>query len=250
MPSKISRLISHYEAEQTRLLALIAECTEEHEYALAHRNSKALRTVNQKLQTYYGLADPWHTEKETCLRKMEGLNRLLQAEKDAEKETSLYFRRYCAEQILHEQQKLEELNQRTTTANQPPASTLQEALEKLLNQHIDQFTLMIDDVLGLYCICRRARRTLFITFPQVRRLRAKYALSKKSLKYLQLLGFRFYDQKDKLILFLEFAAPADIGVVKRTLAQIVFEVFYYKQFEGKAYVKYVARPDPPLDTLQ
>jgi len=73
--------------------------------------------------------------------------------------------------------------------------------------------------------------------PQVQRLSADYVLGNKQIKYLQLLGFRFYDRNDKLLLFLPYSERQHVSAVQKLFAQIVFEVFF-RHFGGKAYVKY------------
>lgn len=59
-----------------------------------------------------------------------------------------------------------------------------------------------------------------ITLPQVQRHQASYLLGKKQIRALEHIGFRLYDQKDKLILFLPCSTPVDLVEVKKVFVYI------------------------------
>jgi hypothetical protein len=221
----------------------VAEHVAEAEYKLANRHAKALRRVEAKLRTYRNLQDPLHDQKESCRRQLAALQKQLQ---EREAGASGFIGNYIQQSILQQQQKLEQLSQTPASpvAGSRP-STVHDVLIKLLNYRLTHFTLVIAEQEGVYWVCRRVRRTLIITLPQVQRLQAGYVLRSKQLKYLQLLGFRLYDGNDKLILFLPFCEQEHIGVVQKLFAQLVFEVFPIRQFTGKAYVKYLENDDQP-----
>ena len=78
---------------------------------------------------------------------------------------------------------------------------------------------------------------MIISFPEARRHAAKYLLYKKNTRILKSLGFRFYNNKDKLIAFLPFSNSVDVGLIRAILARITFDVFYFKEFEGGSFIR-------------
>ncbi|HEX8658811.1 MAG TPA: hypothetical protein VF690_14805 [Hymenobacter sp.] len=165
MSSKLRKLIAHYEAEKRQLQALIAEFVDEKDYAMAHRHAKALRMVEEKLLTYHKLADPLHETKEFRRKNIESLKKKIEAG-IPQRQLGYYL-----ERLLQEQQSLDELSRVVeATPGEPRQTTLQKTLLKLLDGKIEKFTLVIDEAQRLYCTIHLVRRTLIITFPQIRRL--------------------------------------------------------------------------------
>ena len=236
MSGKLQRLIAHYEEERDNLEDAIAECLAEHEYKLAHRYEKGRRLINRKLQNLYNLADPLHNEKESRLQFIEFYQRK-KAEKDELPSD------YYEVQIQREQAKLEQLNQASQAAPvSPKQSVLSEALNKLGDREIDQFTLLLDEAKKLRFTVRLVRQTLFVTLPEVRRRRKNYVLNKPRMRYLHALGFRLYDHDDKLIRWLHYDGEPAKNQVRTLLARIVFEGFYFKEFAGQASIRYWEKP--------
>ena len=234
MSSKLSKLIAYHETARSQLLAQIADFLAESEYSLAHRHSKALRIVEEKLRTYHALADPLHDEKALRIKNIERLKKHIAAG------TSNVQLSYYLERLLQEQQRLDELNQAVAaTPGQSKKSILQDVLSKLLERKIDKFTLIIDEAEGVHGTIQLVRRILIIDFLHIQRLVTNCVLCKKQIKYFQSLGFRLYDSKDKLMLFLPYSTKEDLFTVKTILARIVFEAFAPKAFSETAYVKYV-----------
>lgn len=238
MSKKLRKIIAYYEDERDRLDALIAECLAEYEYKLAHRNQKSLGLINRRLQVDYSLADPLHDQKTGLQRQIDGLYKMLRDRIEAD---SVRVQAYLMANIQRKQQELANLNQMPPAVPVPPTLAFDEVLEKLLNRTVERFTLTIGAA-GKVCFTGRlVRRTLIITLVQMRWVGEKYGLFKDQRKYLQLLGFRWYDQRDKLMLFLPYTEKQHIHDVKRLFAQIVFEVFYFKEFEGGASLKYMEK---------
>lgn len=97
---------------------------------------------------------------------------------------------------------------------------------------------MIDELQLLYCNIRLARKTLIMSIPEIKRHRIDDRFRKVQLAHMKRLGFRLYDQNDKLMLILPYSKHEELEHVKSVLAQLVFEVFYFKEFSGQAYVSY------------
>lgn len=237
MSAQLKRLISCYEAEHRALTAAIDECVAEGEYATAHRLAKGLWRVGRKLQIMKNLHDPLHEQKESTLRRIQGLEEL---------SASLSGRMldYYLELIATEKQKLADLQTRVPEKSTvPPATALHQALTKLLEVRIAGFTLVLNESERLQLTLKLLRRTLFVMLPEVRRHRAAYTLQKRHIRCLKGLGFRLYDHKDKLLLFLPFGEATAIKEVEIMLARIVFDCFYSGELKGAAAIKYY-EPEP------
>ncbi|MBF9140004.1 hypothetical protein [Hymenobacter properus] len=231
MRRKLNQLIVHYEAERRLLNEQLNECVEEFDHGMAHRFSKGLFLVNMQLQTLYNLRDHRHDEKVAALRHIESL------EKFSQQERAGHRGGYYAAWIADERKKLAEWEAQVRLPR-PQTTAVAEALHKLLHGRITGFTLTLSRAMGLYLTFRLARRTLIITLPEVRRHREHYHLPKKRRRVLQRLGFRRYDQGDKLISFRPLATDADIGPAMSMLSYMAFELFYFREFDQESYLSY------------
>ncbi|MBF9220704.1 hypothetical protein [Hymenobacter ruricola] len=244
MSVRLKRLISHYEAERRTLTAAVDECVAESEYGTANRLAKGLWRVQRKLQVLMTLQDPLHGEKEMTKRHIEGLEKLSTSkhieglEELSTAETGRILD-YYRERIATEKKKLAALVARVPAENTaPPATTLHNALARLLDARIAAFTLELSGPKRLRLTFRRLRKTLLIMLPEVRRHRAAYTLQKRHVRFLRGLGFRPYDQGDQLLLFVPFGEVAAIQDVKSMLARIVFDCFIFEELKGKSSIKY------------
>ena len=192
MSARLQKLIAHYEAEKAALIAQRAECLEEWDYGMAQRFTKALAVVYQQLHVLQHLHDPLHEQKEYLAKRIEQLKL----------NTALntgYRQRFELELLAEAQQEIAALQAQALEQSAAPRATqLHESLTLLLQGRITAFTLVFDSVKRLYCSCRLVRRTLLILLPEVRRHQASHLLRRKQLRALKGLGFRLYDQKDKL----------------------------------------------------
>jgi hypothetical protein len=72
----------------------------------------------------------------------------------------------------------------------------------------------------------------------VQRHRMAYTLGKRHVRQLRALGFRLYDHRDKLLLFLPFGGAEEIYQVKIILARIAFDCFYFEELKGNSSIHY------------
>lgn len=230
MSSKLEKLIAAYEAECASLTAEMEECVAELEYGRANSFFKALGHVSQQLQTLYSIQDKWHDEKERLSRSIKFLEERITGEEE-------HLRRFFTERVAKDKEKLAELNQAPT---QKPTDgyTVRNILSKVLAEEITGFTLVFQESKRLSCHIRLARRTLILTISEIRRHRSDDTLRKWHSRKLKDLGFRFYDNKDKLMLFAPYSVVEDIKVVQLLLARITFDVFYFKEFADETFIKY------------
>jgi hypothetical protein len=230
MRTKLEKLVAAYEAERTSLTAEMTECMADKNYGKAHLFFKGLARVNQQLQTLYNLQDKWHDEKERRIRSIKLLEEKLTS-------AEARLRDHYAQYIAKEQEKLAELT-RAPAQKSPNDPSIRDMLGRLLAGEVTGFTLVLKDSKRLYCHIRVVRKTLCLTVPEIRRHKASYTLQKIHLKKFRSLGFRWYDTKDKLLLFAPFSTLAEVGAVERILARITFEVFYFKELAGETFIKY------------
>jgi hypothetical protein len=237
MSGKLKRLISHYEIEYNTLITAIDACLAEGDYGIAHRLAKGMRRVGRKLQILMNLQDPLHDEKENAIRRIKGLEALAASESGRVLD---YYRGW----IEAEKQKLATLEaQAVEPANSMPASTLHQALTKLFEARIADFTLVLSEPKRLHLTVKLLRRTVLIMLPEVQRHRAACTLAKRHMRHLQGLGFRLYDRQDKFLLFLPFGEKVEINQVKIVLSRIAFDCFYFEEFQGQSSIKY-HEPEP------
>ncbi len=230
MSTKLEKLIAAYEAESASLTAELEECVAEMDYGRAHLFSKALRHVNQQLQTLCNLQDKWHDEKDFLAHSI----RFWEERASAEEE---YLGRYPTERIAEEKKKLAELQQASAQKTQP-GHCVRTVLSSLLAGEITGCTLVFHDSNRLICTIRLARKTLILTVPEVRRHQDSYTLKKRHIKCFKRLGFRLFDDKDKLMLFVPYTSPEDVRAVQGILARITFDILNFKEFTGESYIKY------------
>lgn len=237
MNNKLRKLLTHYQQERDTLQLLIDSCVEEKEYKLAQRYSKGLRQLNQKLQTLHNLADPLYDEKQYHTAIITGIKAILPDNAGAE-------HAFNREILKEEEDKLAQL-QEMPTSRIPHSgqSHLQETLKQLFEKRIESFTLAFGAAADFSCSMKMVRKTVLVTIPDMRRLRNDYLVQKSQVRQLQGLGFRFYDNRDKLMAFLPCFTSEDAVAIKLLLVKICFDVFYFRQFGGQVQIKYI-EPNP------
>jgi hypothetical protein len=230
MSSKLQKLIAAYEMERASLTAEMEECVAEMYYKKAHLFLKALAEVNQQLQILYNILDGGHDEKEQLRHSIKFLEKRIVGEEER-------MRCYFAERLTEEKEKLAELS-RASALKQAVGYSVREVLNKLLFGKIANFTLVLLDSQRLNCYVKLVRKTLMLTMPEIRRHKQEYTLDKQQIKALEQLGFKLYDDKDKLMLFMPYSTLEDVQAIQRILARITFEVFYFKELAGETFIKY------------
>lgn len=210
---------------------------EEYDYGMAHRFTNCLTVAYQQLQVLYHLQDPWREAKTFAARQ---INRM---------ESSLLnstgsLHRFYLERLAEERNKLAEFQaQANARAAALPVTQLHEVLTKLLQGRISAFTWMIDPNKRLQFNIRLVRQTMLIILPEIQRHRADYVIEKKQIRLFQALGFRYYDQRDKLLLFTPFTLSEDVARVKTILARMMLDGFTDRELFEHSFISY--REDGP-----
>lgn len=230
MSTKLQKLIAAYEAERASLTVEMEECVAEMDYGKAHLFFKGLARVNQQLQTLYSIQDSAHNEKKHLANSIKFLEERLTSEEE-------YLRHYFAKRVAEAKEKLAELNQ--ASIQKPTAGyAVRDVLSKILSGEITGFTLMLQESKRLSCHIRLVRKTLLLTIPEIRRHRNDYTLEKRQVSKLKRLGFKSYDNKDKLMLFAPYSTSENVSAIQLILARITFEVLYLKGLAGETFIKY------------
>ena len=233
MSSKLEKLIAYHEAEYAALTAQIDECIGETDYKMAHRIAKGLFVVGEKLRVLHNFQDKFYDDKKEIARRLAIYN------EELGKETSNYMRGYWQKEIAEQERKMNAvLGAQQGAAANSTSQVIHQALRKLLGAEIAQFKLVLDKANMLCCNIRLVRKTLIMSIPEIKRHRMYGRFRKKQLAHMQRLGFCLYDQNDKLMLILPYSDRDELEHVKLVLAQLVFEIFYFKEFSGQAYVSY------------
>jgi hypothetical protein len=232
MSSKLKKLIASYEAERASLTTEMEECVAEMDYSRAHLFLKALRKVDQQLQTLFNIRDKWHDEKEHLARWIKSLE-----ERVKEEEGSTL--RHLIEEVAKKKEQLAELPS-ASTQDVVVEHNVRATLTSLLVGEITSCTLVFRESQQLYCHIRLVRKTLILTVPEIHRHRARYILQKSHIREFKRLGFRLYDSKDKLMLFAPYSTLKEVDAVHLILARITFEIFYFQQLAGETFIKYYA----------
>jgi hypothetical protein len=145
--------------------------------------------------------------------------------------------RHFTERIAEEKRKLAELEQESAQKVQPRHS-VRAALSSLLAGEITGCTLVFHTSNRLTYDIRLVRKTLVLTAPEIHRHKEDYTLRKRPIKCFKNLGFRLYDDKDKLMLFAPYTTLEDVQAVQCILARITFDILGFKRFTGESYLRH------------
>lgn len=232
MDNKLQQLISLYEEEKLQLQKIIDNYLEETEYLMVHYHTKALNQINRKLQTLNNLDDKLFDEKYFRQNMIERL------EKRVEEEPSDYMKEFFIKQIRQTKQEIENLNlipQKETLAENK--NLLDHTLEKLMDNRIKKFKLILKKSNNLLLIFDYSDRVLKVNLPHVRKHIKNYILHDKKIKSFENLGFQMNKKETKLKLILSGEKRIILEQFKLILSKIIFEIFYFKEFDKESYIE-------------
>jgi hypothetical protein len=216
--NQLKLLISLYEEEKIRLQKLIDECLLETEYLMAHYHSEALYQLNGRLQTLHNINDKLYDEKGISQRRINGL------QKRIETEPTDYMKEYYEKNLQRAKEELEKLNQIPKQATLSDNETLlDETLKKADN---------------LFLTFSYSKKILKVTLPYVKQHTKKWILYNANINSFKNLGFNLTENETKLILTLTGDKEGIINRLKIILAKIVFEIFYFKEFDNESYIQF------------
>lgn len=231
--NQLKLLISLYEEEKIRLQKLIDECLVETEYLMAHYHSEALYQLNGRLQTLKNIDDKLFDEKDFRQRRIDGL------QKRMETESSDYMKDYYMKDLQRAKDELEKLNQIPKQPTLPDNETLlDETLKKLIDKKIKNVKLILKKADNLLLGFTYSRKTLKVTLPYVKQHIKKWILYDDNINSFKNLGFDFRENETKLTLTLTGDKEEILNKLKAILSKIVFEIFYFKEFDNESYIQF------------
>jgi hypothetical protein len=228
----LETLINALEEEKINLLRLIDSSVKDQDFLFAHFHFEALGQVNSQLQTLRNLEDESYDEKNSKLMGIENLKRGL------EKETSDRLREYMNRMIEANQKELQRLNEIPKTHKQETGDhVLDRHIEMLLKRKLRVFQIILIKNDNLILEIKRIKGTIRITLPYVNRLIKNYILFDERINKFKGLGFQFTDKGEKLIKTLTGDTDELRLKLRTLLVIIVFEIFYFKEFDRETYIK-------------
>ncbi len=233
---QLRHLISLYEEEKVRLQKLINECLIETEYLMAHYHSEALYQLNSRLQTLKNLDGKLFDEKDFRQRRIDGLL------KHIETESSDHMREYFVKDLQRAMEELEKLNQTPNQSTLPENNTLlDETLKKLVDKKVKNLKLILKKEDNLFLGFSYSKKVLKVTLPYVKKHTKKLILHDDNINSFKNLGFNLTENETKLNLTLTGDKENILNRLKLILSKIIFEIFYFKEFENESYIKFTEK---------
>ena len=236
MDNQLKLLISLYEEEKIRLQKLIDECLVETKYLMAHYHSEALYQLNGRLQTLHNIDDKLYDEKSYKLNRIRGL------EKHIATEASEFMKEYYSKDILKAKEELEKLNEIPNQQTQPKdPSLLDEVLQRLIQKKIKNLKLILKKEDNLFLGFSYSNKILKVILPHVKQHIRKWTLYDDNINSFKYLGFELTENESKLTLKLSGNKDDILVKLKIILSKIVFEIFYFKEFDNESYIQFTEK---------
>ncbi|GAO41371.1 hypothetical protein [Flavihumibacter petaseus] len=230
----IEFLIAQYQEEQARLKVLINESMAADETLMAHYHAQALYLLNRKIQTLQTIEDRWHYE------KLFLQSRIHDWEEKLDQDLPEYLRQYFNEVLQDNKAQLEKL----LLAQRPKIpvgkeNLFDQVLENLFARKIKNVRLFVKKSDNFYFRFSYSKDTLNVTLPNVKQLSKKDFLNEDYLEKFRLFGFSPADNGHMLTLTVSGNRNDLIKKVKTILSRIIFDVFYFVDFENESCFEYV-----------
>ena len=141
--------------------------------------------------------------------------------------------------LQHAKEELEKLNQIPKQTALPENETLfDETLKKLVDKKIKKLKLILKKVDNLFLGFSYSNKTLKVTLPYVKQHTKKWILHDDNINSFKNLGFDLVENDTKLILTLTGGKEDILQRLKLILSKIVFEIFYFKEFDNESYIQF------------
>lgn len=233
MDYQLKLLISLYEEEKIRLQKLIDDSLAETEYLMAHYHSEALFQLNRRLQTLNNIDDKLYDEKDFLQR------RICLLEKQIETESSEYLEEYYIKNLQQKIEELEKLNEIPKPPTLPESFTLlDETIKKLTEKKIKNLKLILKKADNLFVGFSFSKKVLKLTLPYVKQHTKKGILHEGNINSFKKPGFDLAENKTNLTLTLTGNKEEILKRVKIILSKIVFEIFFFKEFDNESYIEF------------
>jgi hypothetical protein len=223
-------LIQRLEEEQASLRHLIDTAVKCGEYLIAHYHSEAMEHVNRQLQTLRNLDDKRFDEKRGIKRLIQGSEKQLQS--DLHENIKLYLEK----EILKYKQELEKLDslEKVSVAE---SNILAHHLDLLINNKIKKVKIVLRRDYDHFIEIKKYKAGVKIVLPHLKTLLKNYSIQDDNLSKFLGLGFKITNQENKLTLILNRHKAEMVDELKRILSIIVFEIYYFREFEGGTFLE-------------
>ena len=233
LKSDLDELIDFHEIEKSSLERMIDECIQEMDFKFARYYSKALRQVNRKLRTLKNFIDPFYDTK-INLQSTKSIYelRIINEEFD-----SLKF--FYQKQISEINKRLDQLHQQKNKEILD-GQEFDDAIFDLVEGRIRGFKFHLKKEENFYLEFRRIEKIfLSISFTPAGNIKDDYLFWKWYLRPLKGLGFTFNEENDCLEYIYDLKSFKNSISLKTFVSRILFDVYYYKDFDNPAYIEYL-----------
>lgn len=231
MDNQLNLLLSLFKEEKVRLELIIKNYLKEQEYLPAHYHSEALALLNKKIQTLNNLNDQHFDLKFFKNNWMEHYKKSIQ------KEDSEFMKEFYQKELQKVEKELEDLNQLPKT-NESYQPVLNDILIRLINNQIKNVTLILNKKDQLAFKFSYSSKVFKITFPHINKHTERLVISPENVSLLKALGFQSNDDQTKLIFTATGNKETILSQINFILGKIIFEVFYFKNFENESFIKF------------
>jgi len=233
MDNRLTLVISLYEEEKIQLQKLVDNCLVETDYLLAHYHSEALQQVNKRLLVLYFLNDPLYGEKQLIQREIGWLGKQMDAEVSDE------LIKYYEKKLQQAKVEFEKLNQNgKSTPFTNNGTLLDETLARLVDKSIKNVKLILKKQDRLFLAFNYSNNLLKLTLPFVKKHMKSRMLYEHQIISFQNLGFDLIDNETRLCLKIAGSKEYILSSLKIILSKIVFEIFYFKEFDNESYIQF------------
>ena len=233
LKSDLEEIIEFYETEKGNLQHLIDECIQEMDFKFARYYSKGLRQVNKKLRTLKNFIDPFYDSK-INLQSTKSLY-----EKRIINEVFESMKNYYQREISEIDKRLDQLNQQKSKEILD-GQEFDDAIFDLVEGRIRGFKFHLKKEENFYLEFRRIEKIfLSISFTPAGNVKDDYLFWKWYLRPLKRLGFTFNEENDCLEYIYDLKSFKNSIFLKTFVSRIIFDVYYYKDFDNPAYIEYL-----------
>lgn len=230
---EIQYLIRALEKEQADLGKLIDEAVQEGDYLIAHFHSQAISFVARQLQTLKNLDDKAYDSKRFLKSRINQLTAMLNGDKPDK------FNYYLRSEIQKLEGELDSLNQRGKQGS-PTSEILTGYLESLVNHEISCVKVVLKKSSNFVLDISRQPAGIILEIPNLKSLENDDILYEESLQHFFGLGFATDGAETKLTLRIMNGENKDLlAELQIIICRIVFEIFYFKEFEGETFIEIV-----------
>lgn len=227
---EILTLICELESEQADLKRLIDEAVRDGEYLMAHYHSKAIGLVNRKLQTLRNLNDKNYDSKKMITMMIKRSE--LQLGQEHPEKIKDHFKREIEKLKLE----LEELEKQEKVSARKSV-ILTENLDLVISRKLSGIRIVLKKSSNFALYVRRNRSGVKIIIKNIKSLRRAYLIHDENIQHFYGLGFKFNKGESTLTMALHRRKEQLLAELQMVISKIVFEIFYFKEFEGDTFIE-------------